>query len=340
MLKKVSFTILILFSISLQLLAQNNGIIKGVVKDQKTGRPLANVNCYIDNSTIGTTTDAKGNYKLENLPSGVFNVIFTDLGYVAGSKQIVLGKNGFAQIDIDLKPQIYDLGKVQVTGKTPARWKRNLAVFKREFLGNTSFSTQCIIRNPEVLDFGTDPKNGALTAHSDSLLIVDNNALGYRLIIHLNDFNWSVSNGFYTIHPFFKPMKSKSGAQLLQWERNRKEAYKQSLRHFLYALIKHNTVNEGYHYDPGKIKRLSQDENMYQLAVRNIYDTSLIGFKIFTSVDINYKGLSSTIVKANNDYFFVDSNGNLLNPKSLELSGDWSLYRVGSMLPFNYKPGN
>jgi hypothetical protein len=39
-----------------------------------------------------------------------------------------------------------------------------------------------------------------------------------------------------------------------------------------------------------------------------------------------------------NGFFFVDNFGNLLNPNSLKIEGDWARNRVANQLPLDYSP--
>ncbi|HKI45364.1 MAG TPA: carboxypeptidase-like regulatory domain-containing protein [Balneolales bacterium] len=317
--------------------AQNGSIIEGTVKDHKTGEPLANVNVYINGSTIGTSTNNEGFFKLEGIAPGVYPLVFTRIGYIAVERRVVLGKNQIAKAETDLEPHVYNMKEVQVTGTYPKKWKRRLQVFKDEFLGSSEFADQCVIVNPEVLDFTIDHKTGDLVARTDSALIIINNALGYRMRIKLISFRWHGETGTYKIYPFFKEMKPSSPMQLNEWKTNRETAYKYSIRHFLFALYHNAALKDGYRYKWG-IYRLSNKKNQEELAKRGLSNVPLTGFRIDNDVSVRYEATESEIIKLKPKYFFVDSNGNLLNPISVSLAGNWDNYRVGALIPFNYKP--
>ena len=317
--------------------AQNRSIIEGTVKDHKTGEPLANVNVYINSSTIGTSTNKEGFFKLKGISPGVYQLIFTRIGYAAVEKRVVLGKNQIAKAETDLEPRLYNMKEVQVTGTYPKKWKRRLQVFKDEFLGNSEFADQCTIMNPEVLDFTKDRKTGDLIAYTDSLLIITNRALGYRMRIKLVSFRWHGETGTYKIYPFLMEMKPSSPMQLSEWKTNRETAYKYSIRHFLFALYHNELMADGFRYKWG-IYRLRKKQNQDQLAKRGLSNVPLTGFQIDNDVSVRYEGTKSEIIKLKQNYIFVDSNGNLLDPVSVSLAGNWDNYRVGALLPFNYKP--
>lgn len=335
--RSIFTAILFLLVLSSEIFAQSNNILEGTIKDHKTGKGIPDVNVYINSSTIGTTSNKDGIFKLEGIPDGVYEIVFTSIGYVAASKKISFRDGKMIRAKIFLEPQVYSMSEVQVTGIRPKKWQNQLKEFRAAFLGNSEFAEKCSIENPEVLDFKTDSKTGALVAYTDSTLIVVNNALGYRVRIQLVNFQWFNSTGTYKIYPFFQEMKPSSNVQLSEWKENREWAYMQSVRHFFYDLYHSKARSDGYKFNLG-IERLNPEDTRYQLARRGVENISMAGFRISRSVTVHKGAVTSELVKLNNDYFFVDSYGNLLDPLSISLAGNWDQYRVGALLPFNYRP--
>lgn len=334
--RAVLTTLLFIIILYANVFAQN-GIIEGTVRDLKTGKPLANVNVYINSSTIGTATNKAGSFKLEDIAPGVYQLVFTRIGYVPVARRIVLGKNQIAGGETDLTPQVYNMKEVKVTGTYPRKWQGMLRAFKEDFLGNSEFADQCKIVNPEVLNLTVDRKTGDLVAQTDSMLIIKNKALGYRMRIKLIFFRWHGKTGTYKIYPFFTEMKPSSPVQLNEWKTNRETAYKFSLRYFLYALSRNEALQDGFRYKWG-INRLGEKKNQDELAKRGLSNVPLTGFRIDNNVSVIYEATKSQILKLKPNYFFVDPNGNLLDPLSISLAGNWSSYRIAGLLPFNYKP--
>lgn len=64
--------------------------IVGDVKDIKTGEHIPFINVTINNTVIGTTTDATGHYFLKNLPTGTFTMRVSGVGYKTVEKEVVL----------------------------------------------------------------------------------------------------------------------------------------------------------------------------------------------------------------------------------------------------------
>ena len=63
------------------LLAGTTGKIIGLVSDAKTGDPLASANIYLENTSLGSASDAEGQFAILNVPPGVYVVVVNMLGY-------------------------------------------------------------------------------------------------------------------------------------------------------------------------------------------------------------------------------------------------------------------
>ena len=110
--KRVSlFYFIIVFSSSL--LAQS-GNVEGTVKDFNTGKPLASVNVIISSLKSGTVTDASGNYKLHNIPSGNYTIYFSYIGFKTEEKRINILPSSSRHLNISLKPSPIMFGEVPV----------------------------------------------------------------------------------------------------------------------------------------------------------------------------------------------------------------------------------
>ena len=70
--------LLVLGSFSLK---GQTAIIKGSVVDAKNNEGISFVNVFIQNTTIGTTTDLEGNFILSALEPGLYNLEASFIGY-------------------------------------------------------------------------------------------------------------------------------------------------------------------------------------------------------------------------------------------------------------------
>lgn len=100
-LKRV-FSFVFVFAFNVVAFAQNTGTVIGSVKDGKTLELLAGVTVQAEGTTVGTTTDADGKYRLQ-LPVGSYNLKATFVGYAPLTKfNVVLTSGNAQQIDFDL----------------------------------------------------------------------------------------------------------------------------------------------------------------------------------------------------------------------------------------------
>ena len=87
--------------------------IRGVVKDSISGEPIPYVNIWVENETIGTTSEANGSFFLE--ASKQKNIVFSVLGY---EKKTIKG----SEISlVNLKPTTYELNEIVVLNKKQSK---------------------------------------------------------------------------------------------------------------------------------------------------------------------------------------------------------------------------
>ena len=87
--------------------------IRGVVKDSISGEPIPFVNIWVENETIGTTSEADGSFFLE--ASKEKNIVFSVLGY---EKKNIKG----SEISlVNLKPTTYELNEIVVLNKKQSK---------------------------------------------------------------------------------------------------------------------------------------------------------------------------------------------------------------------------
>ncbi len=87
--------------------------IRGVVKDSISGEPIPFVNIWVENETVGTTSEADGTFFLE--ASKQKNIVISVLGY---ERKTIKG----SQISVvQLKPMAYDLREVVILNKKQSK---------------------------------------------------------------------------------------------------------------------------------------------------------------------------------------------------------------------------
>lgn len=92
---------------------QQKYILRGQIRNSENGSPLENVAVTIDNSNLGTVTDAQGNYSLE-LSAGVRIISVNLLGFAGTKKRVVLYNNG--TLDFGIIESLEGLDEVVLIG--------------------------------------------------------------------------------------------------------------------------------------------------------------------------------------------------------------------------------
>jgi hypothetical protein len=80
--KKSILLIVVLFIyFHINLIAQNNGTIRGFVYTKDDGEPVLFTNVYLKNTTIGASTDVNGFFTISKVPVGSYTLTISYLGY-------------------------------------------------------------------------------------------------------------------------------------------------------------------------------------------------------------------------------------------------------------------
>ena len=140
------------------------GRITGDVVDADTGEKLPGVNVFLTNTMIGTSTDEAGQFEIEHIPPGSYELVASMIGYTsAGFPISITPEYPHERASFRLKLFVYDLTEVQVQDKEDKSWNRLYEQFKSLFIGSTQRSKGVEIENRYVLNLEQD-KRGMLTA--------------------------------------------------------------------------------------------------------------------------------------------------------------------------------
>ena len=85
----------------------------GTVKDS-TGKVVESATISIQDTKFITSTDRKGNYKIENIPSGNHTVIVSIIGYKPALNNITIRENETSILDFNLAQKIQQLKPVTI----------------------------------------------------------------------------------------------------------------------------------------------------------------------------------------------------------------------------------
>jgi hypothetical protein len=323
---------------------QTPSVIKGVVRDVTTGRPVENVNVFLSSTTVGVGTDHDGRFALKNIPAGRYTLIYSRVGYALKLVGVEFTHADTIVSNVWLAPKLIMFGDVEVSSEAAREFQKNLKLFSGIFFGEGPNAQHCGISNPEVLSFQSDAQTGMLVANADRPIVVINKALGYRLEISLAEFRWDTNLDFgsYLIYPQFRPLAVEGGIDSTVWKENRSKTYEGSFQHFLRALVAGTIESEGFVVFGGDLSdlQLGHGRHVFPDAIQpEILPGSALKRWMFDGwLRVDRKGdvdFHSSYIALDEFGAFIDQYGMLANPLSVRLLGRWSRERVASMLPLN-----
>jgi iron complex outermembrane receptor protein len=177
--KYILFYIGLFFFVNIS--AQSKLSLSGKITDARSGEPLAGASVYFHDLKTGSTSDAQGLYRIQNISTGQYVVEVSFVGHASVVEEI--GLSGNTQKDFALTPSIIEGEAVIVTGVSSATSTKRIPIpvniVRRENLFNNT-STNLIdnlSRIPGVAQVSTGP------ALSKPFI----RGLGYNRVIVVND---------------------------------------------------------------------------------------------------------------------------------------------------------
>ncbi|MBN8823484.1 MULTISPECIES: carboxypeptidase-like regulatory domain-containing protein [unclassified Spirosoma] len=346
---------------------QPTALLTGSVADATTGKPMPFANVYINGSTRGAITDEKGTYTLTGIPLGTVEIVASFVGYQSDKRTIRFDNTSPQTANFRLKASEQTLDAVTVKGN-PKNRERQLRQFKKLLFGEP-FGGQCQLVNSDVLSFKEDKDH--LYATASTPLIIENQALGYRLIYDLQQFDGSTSGeAYYGGTARFDELKPENEREANRFQRNRLNAYKGSIRHLM-ASLTNNTFKEAgflvYQEDLTKMVSLEQRSITLSAAVndykrlipvqtstliqpgrlsterRLVSPMKLIVF--YTNANSNFSPYPDaryayTEMRLPKGQLQMTVDGVITMPEGLEVKGSMGNDRLSTMLPADWKPGD
>lgn len=361
--KKI-FPLLVLLISSLPVFSQaNQFIVTGKVVLASTKQPLQGASVFAQNTTIGTATDAEGNFKLY-LPDGGYSLAVTFTGYNTESRRVSNSDPNDRNIVFEMSEKEKQMEEVAVVATSEVKdgWTKYGQFFTDKFIGQTANSAGCILKNPEILKFFFSKKRNRLKVMAPEPLIIENNALGYTIKYALDSFTYEYNTdvNVYTGYPLFEEKTATDSVQQIKWNLARRHAYDGSILHFMRSLYDQRLKEEGF-----EIQFLvSVDNNEKSLPLKDFYkalnytkddSTSVVEVKpnqqrvgviylkekpsevyrtLFPEEPTDFQ--FSVISFLPNEWIGIEQNGYYFDQNDLTINAYWTWEKVGDLLPYNY----
>lgn len=376
------------------------GSVTGIGDDE----PIANAKVWVEGTTISTTTDADGVFELK-VPRGYYSVQAYHSGYRVKEMKLDMAIDARSISDFNFKllerrsvgnyfsknqetvedPEITKTKRVQeleqkvdsleqvimqLNGNSIAQSDNDKALLLDRFIDqyiNNDYA--CEIANPNEIKLGSS-EEGVIRLNKPVKLIVENYYLGYIITVDLQEY---ISKEYSEIlgltvdaDYYFEEMKTADLEEQARWEKNRKNAFEGSLRHFLIAMASNKSpLYFGYRLYNGQFvsstsamafsKSTVSDIEIekYDLIYPNILSgNSVMKFDGELRVEYIEKGVDdpdgimglnsykyqTSWISLNTPSVEFSKNGLFKDPSKVEVKGVWRYEPVCKMLPSDYLP--
>ncbi len=278
--------------------AQQTGTITGTVYDSETNEPMVNASVAVDGTTLGTTTDAKGNFSIKGVPAGTHNITITYVGYADATQSAAVGSRTVIKVDIFLHSAALQVEEVVVYATSNRESEGGLLVEQKE-----AFVVVQTVGASEMSRKGTGDAEAAVAQVSG----VSKQAGEKNVFVRgLGDrYNRTLLNGF--------PVPSED------------PEYKNiALEFFATDIIKNIGVSKVFSADNnGDVGGAAIDINSKELSGNGAFSVSIdaginsraIGAEMLRPDGINFFGKSNTDQPSDGKYDFA----NKLNPRKVNM---------------------
>lgn len=330
--------------------AQN---IAGHVYSAADGRPLEGASVYLDGTTLSTTTDADGYFKVTSTQQYSAGLVVSFIGF---QTQRIADpyKNGQPLI-INLVPEILNLKEVVVSKNKPLFSRQQmLNAFKEQFLGTSDAARSCTILNENDIYLTYDEQTFTLNAEAEKPILVRNTTLQYDISYDLKSFRvkfraksidkidaLTCNISGYTL---FRDRSKNGNANRL-----RQEAYYGSVPHLMKTLSNNSWDKGGFYmyklhskFRPQDLLQVTDSAGVKKVKVlpeaKQIQKAYNRQFKSDEEVTFNVSDRRNrtSFIIFNQDEFYIDKNGMVFPLEALMFGGYLGSLKTGDMLPADY----
>jgi hypothetical protein len=339
--------------------------IKGRVLDGKTGLPVVNASVYLNNTSIGTVTNADGGFTFSTKSLFTGELIVSSVGYQTLSYKLANNSiNNFYTFKLDIKENTL-MNILVMTDPQRREW---LNIFKENFLGITEEADNCKIENPEAIYFAAGENKNSLYAYADTALVITNKLMGYTISFDLIEFSYDkVKNSTYFIgYSRYQEMGEKK-----RWIKKRKQNYFGSTMHFYRSLIADHLKADGYtifNVQRGATKKSTladtatgplmalpttsvnvlEKDSVNHLLYLHGFRQLMVQYnetphsRYYLSSKVLVRGLTrfgfTGYISLLTDKAELDENGIIHSPLQIVYDGFWVYEKLANQLPFDYQP--
>ena len=304
----------------------------GIVLDNNTKKAIPYANVYFNGTYIGTSANESGEFCLTLKENNPRPISATSVGYYS---MTLFDYQIDSMIFIWLEPKVYDIAAVIIradkmpasdrTDNMPRSVKEKM--FREEFLGKDYNASRCRILNMEDIVLVYNDRNKSLNAFCDKPIIIENNALKYRINYFLDQFTSSEDSAFMSGTYYFREIPY-SHTRLIS--DRRMNTYLGSRMHFIRSLWYNRLEEEGFKMNIA---------DSCQIGYTGIVVDSTAQEKLLRQskniIVLGPKKLQKSLLIFNKNRIAIEKSG-YFDPYGLTWSGFMASQRMADLLPYEY----
>ncbi len=247
--------------------------IKGTVVNPLTNQPIAGASVFLTNTSKGGSTNKEGYFEINDIKPGKYELITTSVGFETSvfsfsSEELPL------KLRVEMKTKITELDNVVLEPFVEEGWDKWGNTFMSSFIGKNTNAKDCKLKNHKDIRFRFYKKTNRLEAIADKPLIIENNALGYKIEYQLEAFEIKFKEGSTTYYGYtlFTQLGNQDKDPKKRWVKARDKAYYGSMKHFFTALYNNKLLEEGF-----EVRRMVKHPNLEKQRVRKLGPSVLGG---------------------------------------------------------------
>ncbi len=260
-------------------------------------KPLMGASVYLNNTSIGTTTDDEGNFEL-SINEGTYDLIVSYIGYET-IQYVLDSKSQTRKLVFKMLQKANTLDEVVIRKKKMSAEDRAYFIqrFKTTFIGRTNLAAECKIKNEKAILLDFDDATRTLEVSSKEPLEIIHKGLGYKIIYDLVHFQLTPTQVTFLGYSRYEELKGGKRKQR-KWRKNRLRAYNGSMMHFVRSVIQNNFKKEGFVVN--QYKKVPNPERPSDSLIRLARDyIRLTPFKVGESISIS--GMSKQAINIISD---------------------------------------
>ena len=289
----------------------------GNIVDEITGDPVAGAHIFVPSTSYQAYTDSSGNFIMPEMPLGFWQIKFFHPNFHSSTADIIIEKSQTNQ-NYQLRP-LTDFAPIPQELSKKKREKYT-ELFIKVFLGLKDNDSPVLLVNPEVLLFEETGKKVKVSA--SEAIFFRNLESGYLVTSYFEPFHLNESKvSLKADYTYFEIEQLTSQAK--QATRSTQMAlFENSIENQMVRLLSGETAN--FNPEPQPKVYYGDNPGEYKLIFTNPTQLTLPNSK---KVTFSYSG----------EYVSVKSNGALVHPEELQISGEIEEKSPVLLLPSNFE---